>query len=214
MRIVSVYVGIMRSIFLHEFGHALIGELELPSTGAEEDAVDIYAALKIVEPTMYPSDNQEVNTMVKEGAIYAALQWYYSGKLAENRGASSGSAWQDEHTGDLKRFRNMLCIMYGGNPGVFESVTKSVGLEDRTKARCADEFNKQNRAWHKILAPHTRVGTRSPEGLQPANAPGAPVNVVFEPSRRKIGNLFAEALSQPIGDNIKSLGQTYVLPRW
>ena len=62
----------MRSIFLHEFGHALIGELELPSTGAEEDAVDIYAALKIVEPTMYPSDNQEVNTMVKEGAIYAA----------------------------------------------------------------------------------------------------------------------------------------------
>ena len=213
MRIVSVYVGIMRSIFLHEFGHALIGELELPSTGAEEDAVDIYAALKIVEPTMYPSDNQEVNTMVKEGAIYAALQWYYSGKLAENRGASSGSAWQDEHTGDLKRFRNMLCIMYGGNPGVFESVTKSVGLEDRTKARCADEFNKQNRAWHKILAPHTRVGTWSPEGLQPANAPGAPVNVVFEPSRRKIGNLFAEALSQPIGDNIKSLGQTYVLPR-
>ena len=137
------------------------------------------------------------------------MQWYYSGKLAENRGASSGSAWQDEHTGDLKRFRNMLCIMYGGNPGVFESVTKSVGLEDRTKARCADEFNKQNRAWHKILAPHTRVGTWSPEGLQPANAPGAPVNVVFEPSRRKIGNLFAEALSQPIGDNIKSLGQTY-----
>ena len=96
---------------------------------------------------------------------------------------------------------------------MFESVTKSVGLEDRTKARCADEFNKQNRAWHKILAPHTRVGTWSPEGLQPANAPGAPVNVVFEPSRRKIGNLFAEALSQPIGDNIKSLGQTYVLPR-
>ena len=39
------------------------------------------------------------------------------------------------------------------------------------------------------------------------------MNVVFEPSRRKIGNLFAEALSQPIGDNIKSLGQTYVLPR-
>ena len=162
MRIVSVYVGIMRSIFLHEFGHALIGELELPSTGAEEDAVDIYAALKIVEPTMYPSDNQEVNTMVKEGAIYAALQWYYSGKLAENRGASSGSAWQDEHTGDLKRFRNMLCIMYGGNPGVFESVTKSVGLEDRTKARCADEFNKQNRA-----------GTRSWRRI-PAWAPGRP----------------------------------------
>lgn len=213
MRIVSVYVGIMRSIFMHEFGHALIGELELPSTGAEEDAVDIYAALQIVEPTMYPSSDPDTNTMARDAATYAALQWYYSGKLAEKRGASESSAWQDEHTGDLKRFRNMLCIMYGGNPAVFESVAKHVGLEDRTKARCSDEFNKQNRAWRRILAPHTRVGTWSPDGQQPANAPGAPVNVVFEPSKRKIGNLFANNLSDAITANIKLLGQTYVLPR-
>ncbi|MGB3436005.1 DUF4344 domain-containing metallopeptidase [Achromobacter sp.] len=213
MRIVSVYIGIMRSIFMHEFGHALIGELELPSTGAEEDAVDIYSALQIVEPTMYPSDNKEVNTMAQDAAKYAALQWYYSGKVAERRGADASSAWQDEHTGDLKRFRNMLCIMYGGNPAVFESIAKHVGLEDRTRARCADEFNKQNRAWNKILAPHTRVGTWTPEGQQPANAPGAPVKVVFQPSKRKIGNLFANNLSEAISNNIKLLGERYVLPR-
>lgn len=212
VRMVSVYVGIMRSIFLHEFGHALIGELELPSTGAEEDAVDIYSALQIVEPTMYPSKDKEANAMVNGGATYAALQWYYSGKLAEAKGAGN-SPWQDEHTGDLKRFRNMLCIMYGGNPGVFESLVQQVGFEDRTKARCADEYAKQNRAWRRILAPHTRVGAWTPDGEQPANAPGAPVNVVFEPSSRRIGNMFANNLSQPIGNNIKELGKTYVLPR-
>ena len=213
LRIVGVYVGIMRSIFLHEFGHALIGELELPATGAEEDAVDMYSALQIVEPTMYPSNDKDVNTMAREAATYAALQWYYSGKLAEKRGASASSAWQDEHTGDLKRFRNMLCIMYGGNPAVFESVAKHVGFEDRTKSRCTDEFNKQNRAWRRLLAPHTRVGAWTPDGEQPANAPGAPVNVTFEPSKRKIGNLFANNLSEAITNNIKLLGQTYVLPR-
>ncbi|WP_313622234.1 DUF4344 domain-containing metallopeptidase [Achromobacter sp.] len=213
LRIVGVYVGIMRSIFLHEFGHALIGELELPATGAEEDAVDMYSALRIVEPTMYPTQDADSNTMAREAATYAALQWYYSGKLAEKRGASESSAWQDEHTGDLKRFRNMLCIMYGGNPGVFESVAKHAGFEDRTKSRCVDEFNKQNRAWRRLLAPHTRVGTWTPDGLQAADAPGAPVNVVFEPSKRKIGNLFAHHLSEPIAANIKLLGQTYVLPR-
>ncbi|MGN6457950.1 MAG: DUF4344 domain-containing metallopeptidase [Achromobacter mucicolens] len=213
LRIVGVYVGIMRSIFLLEFGHALIGELELPATGAEEDAVDMYSALQIVEPTMYPTKDEDLNTMAREAATYAALQWYYSGKLAEKRGASASSAWQDEHTGDLKRFRNMLCIMYGGNPAVFEPVAKHVGFEDRTKARCTDEFNKQNRAWRRLLAPHTRVGAWTPDGLQPANAPGAPVNVVFEPSKRKIGNLFANNLSEAITNNIKLLGQTYVLPR-
>ncbi|KAG0730632.1 hypothetical protein G6F23_016103 [Rhizopus arrhizus] len=67
-------------------------------------------------------------------------------------------------------------------------------LGDRVNG-LVDEFNKQNRAWRKILAPHTRVGTWSPDGQQPANAPGAPVNVVFEPSKRKIGNLFATAQS-------------------
>jgi rhodanese-related sulfurtransferase len=211
-RIVAVYIGLMKSIFMHEFGHALIGELELPSTGAEEDAVDIYAALQIVEPTMYPSGNKDVDRMAREAATYAALQWYYSGKLSEGKGQAP-SAWQDEHTGDLKRFRNMLCIMYGGNPEVFESVVRQTGFEDRTKARCTDEFNKQNRAWRKILAPHTRVGTWTPDGLQPANAPGAPVNVVFEPSTRKIGNLFAKHLSDAISENIKLLGKTYVLPR-
>lgn len=211
-RIVAVYVGIMRSIFLHEFGHALIGELELPSTGAEEDAVDIYSALHVVEPTMYPSDNKDTNAMVQGAAKYAALQWYYNGKLAEAKGAGN-SPWQDEHTGDLKRFRNMLCIMYGGNPAVFESLVQEVGFEDRTKARCGDEFTKQNRAWRRILAPYTRVGAWTPDGQQPANAPGAPVNVTFEPSSRRIGNLFANNLSQAIGDNIKLLGKTYVLPR-
>ncbi|MCH5875610.1 hypothetical protein MMA32_24095, partial [Salmonella enterica] len=87
-----------------------------------------------------------------------------------------------------------------------ESLVQQVGFEDRTKARCADEYSKQNRAWRRILAPHTRVGAWTPDGEQPANAPGAPVNVVFEPSSRRVGNLFAINLSQPIGNNIKELG--------
>ena len=95
---------------------------------------------------------------------------------------------------------------------MFESVTKSVGLEDRKGALRGRVQQAEPRLAQDPGAAYPR-GHLVARGLQPANAPGAPVNVVFEPSRRKIGNLFAEALSQPIGDNIKSLGQTYVLPR-
>ncbi|MFJ1302722.1 DUF4344 domain-containing metallopeptidase [Pseudomonadota bacterium AL_CKDN230030165-1A_HGKHYDSX7] len=211
VRVVSVYLGLMRSIFMHEFGHALIGELELPATGAEEDAVDIYSALRIVEPSMYPSGDRDLDEIARGSATYAALQWYYSGKIGEAKGSTS--PWQDEHTGDLKRFRNMFCIMYGGNPEAFESLARSVKFEDRTKARCIDEFNKQNRAWRRILAPHTRIGTWEPDGQQPANAPGAPVNVTFEPSSRKIGNFYGGSLAKALTDNIQNLGKTYVLPR-
>lgn len=212
VRLISVYMGLVQSILMHEFGHALIGELQLPSTGPEEDAVDVYAALQVVQPTMYPDPNKEVNDIANGAATYAALQWYYSGKLSEMKGADT-SPWQDEHTADLKRFRNMFCIMYGGNPNVFEPVAQSVGLEERTKARCGDEFNKQNRAWRRILAPHTRVGTWNPDGEVPAGTPGAPITAIFEPSQRRVGNLLANHLSGGLKGYIQRLGETYVMPR-
>lgn len=211
-RIASVYIGLMRSIFAHEFGHALIGELQLPSTGPEEDAVDIYSALQIVEPTMYPSGDKEVDDMAIGSASYAALQWYYSGKLNEMKG-SAPSPWQDEHTADLKRFRNMICIMYGGNPKVFSKIADGVQLDERTRFRCSDEFNKQNRAWRKILAPHTRSGEWHPEGEQPANAPGAAIKTVFEPSSSRVGDFYSTKLSPALTSYFDNLSQTYVLPR-
>lgn len=211
-RIASVYFGLMRSIFAHEFGHALIGELQLPSTGPEEDAVDIYSALQIVEPTMYPSGDKDVDDMAVGSATYAALQWYYSGKINEMKGTAP-SPWQDEHTADLKRFRNMICIMYGGNPKVFNSLADNVKLDERTRFRCSDEFNKQNRAWRKILAPHTRAGEWHPEGEQPANAPGAQIKTVFEPSTRRVGDYYYAKLSKALTGYFNNLSQTYVLPR-
>lgn len=211
-RIAAVYYGLVRSIFAHEFGHALIGELQLPSTGPEEDAVDIYSALQIVEPTMYPSGDKEIDDMAIGSASYAALQWYYSGKINEMKG-SSPSPWQDEHTADLKRFRNMLCIMYGGNPKVFSSIADGVKLDERTRFRCSDEFNKQNRAWRKILAPHTRSGEWHPEGEQPANAAGAAIKTVFQPSSRRVGDFYASKLSSALTGYFDNLSQTYVLPR-
>lgn len=210
-RLIGVYLGLTNSIFMHEFGHALIGELLIPSTGPEEDAVDIFSALRVVEPTMYPSGDPEIDAIGREVATYSALQWYYGGKLGEQQG--SQTPWQDEHTPDLKRFRNVFCIMYGGNPGIFSDIAGQIGLDERTLARCDEEFNKQNRAWRTILAPHTRVGTWHPDGQLSADAPGAAIEVTFEPSSSRVG----EFLRATFGDGIRGfaddLMKSYALPR-
>lgn len=211
VRLIGVYLGLSNGIFMHEFGHALIGELQVPSTGPEEDAVDIFSALRVVEPTMYPSGDAEIDAIGREVAIYSALPWYYGGLLSEQSGQEM--PWQDEHTADLKRFRNTFCVIYGGNPDLYGNVAADVGLDERTLSRCSDEFNKQNRAWRTILAPHTRVGTWHPEGLLPADAPGAKINVVFEPSQTRVGQFIADTFAEGLTGFAKDLADTYALPR-
>lgn len=210
-RLIGVYLGLTNGIFMHEFGHALIGELQVPSTGPEEDAVDIFSALRVVEPTMYPSGDPALDAIGREVAIYSALPWYYGGQISEQTGAAT--PWQDEHTGDLKRFRNVFCVIYGGNPGLYSNVAQQVGLEERTLGRCEEEFTRQNRAWRTILAPHTRVGEWHPEGLLPADAPGAGIEVVFEPSRSEVGKFLVTAFGESLRGFADDLAKTYALPR-
>ncbi len=210
--ITAVYLGMTQSILLHEFGHALIGELQLPSTGPEEDAVDIYSALGVSDVTTRSSGNSEDDALNAEIAKYAALQWYYSGIVSAQRG--QGVPWQDEHTADLKRFRNMFCVMYGANPRVFEGVAQQAGFDERTLSRCEDEFVKQNRAWRSILAQHTRVSALHPEGMLRADAPGARISISFENSSTKVGNFVREILGQGIlQDYVAELEATYAVPR-
>jgi len=210
-RLIGVYLGLTNGIFMHEFGHALIGELQVPSTGPEEDAVDIFSALRVVEPTMYPSGDASIDAIGREVAIYSALPWYYGGLISEKRGTTT--PWQDEHTGDLKRFRNVFCVIYGGNPSLYAPIAKDVGMEERTLGRCEEEFTRQNRAWRTILAPHTRVGAWHPEGLLPVDAPGANIEVVFEPSKSRVGEFLVAAFSDGLKGFAEDLSKTYALPR-
>ncbi len=153
-RATATYLGVITFILLHEFGHALIGELQLPSTGPEEDAVDICSALRLSTLEALSGDTESSHAINECMATHAALHWNYSGMVRGQKGGS-GTPWQDEHTADLKRFRNTVCVMYGGNPQRFVPIAQQVGMEEQTLCRCEEEFAKQNRAWRTILAPLT-----------------------------------------------------------
>jgi rhodanese-related sulfurtransferase len=210
-QLIGAYLGVTNGIFMHEFGHALIAELQLPSTGPEEDAVDIFSALRVVEPTMYPSGDETIDLIGREVAIYSVLPWYYGGMINAQTGQQM--PWQDEHTGDLRRFRNTFCVIYGGNPGLYGHIADQVGMEERTLSRCAEEFNRQNRAWRTILAPHTRIGAWHPDGHLTADAPGSTVNVTFETPTTPVSKFLVEAFEDGLRGFAEDLAKTYVLPR-
>lgn len=210
LRADAAYLGVAKSILMHELGHALIGELGVPATGPEEDAVDIYAALHLADMIAQPTADRALSA---EAASYASLLWYYSGRMEEQRQAPASEGWQDEHTGGLKRFRNMFCVIYGADPRGFSPLAQAVGFEERTLVRCEDEFLKQNRAWRAILAPYARISQAMPEGRLPASAKGAEVLVEFQPSKRQIGEFVRRNYQAELTRITQALGQAYVLPR-
>ncbi|MBL8916788.1 MAG: hypothetical protein JNM17_39160 [Archangium sp.] len=128
--------GALYFIFLHELGHALIHELQLPSTGREEDAVDQFATLMLLEG----------GAQGGEAAFSGALFFLALGEAKKGQAI----AWWDEHSIEQQRFFNIACWLFGAHP--FERLTlvaKGV-LPPKRAERCGDEYASMRKAWKAI----------------------------------------------------------------
>jgi hypothetical protein len=129
--------------FFHELGHALAGELELPITGKEEDAADQLAAIIL---TKLPGVGRE--------CALAAAEWFAI--EGENKQKKGNIAWYDEHSFDLQRMYDILCILYGDDQKANAGLVKSVGMSEDRQARCVRETPKKVKAWEALLRPYAR----------------------------------------------------------
>jgi hypothetical protein len=133
----------MTFTLLHELGHAIIGELDLGVTGGEEDAVDDFAALLLLELKQPGLTVDGAEAMLDLGVL------------------SQGQApFSDEHSLSPQRFYNVLCLAYGADPA---SVAPVAGryLPQQRALRCADEYRKKRKAWEAMTEPHTRHPSQS-----------------------------------------------------
>ncbi|GAA6206880.1 hypothetical protein NBRC116601_01730 [Cognatishimia sp. WU-CL00825] len=189
----QIMLGTTLGIFFHELGHAVIGETNLPATGPEEDTADGFSAFvlaSLVEEGDFDSPEEEL--FVQKLAEFASLYWFYSGVRNEQSGQKN--PWQDEHSPDIKRFRNSFCILFGSNPSRYEAIAAKVQLDARTRERCKGEYAKRLQAWETILKTVSRdLGPDSP-GDHPANTPGGKIHVSFQPSQGQVGGFIAAVL--------------------
>lgn len=129
--------------FLHELGHCLIDVYELPATGREEDSADQLSMYVLMEEM--GKDGR--NAAIAGAMIFDALA---KSEIAEAK------TFADEHSLSSQRFFNILCWMYGKDPGQYNFVTKDNLLPDARAARCSDEYNKLSKAWAKLVEPYRR----------------------------------------------------------
>lgn len=130
--------GAVFFVFFHEFGHALAHELQLPITGKEEDAVDQFATVLLLE------QGERGEQAVLAGAAFF---------LALGSQPNKQLVFWDEHSLDTQRFYNIACWLYGASPFHQVNLVAKGLLPAARAARCGDEFQQLRRSWKTIADP-------------------------------------------------------------
>ncbi len=172
------------TVFYHELGHALIDVLQVPVLGKEEDAADTLSALLVHAIWDEDSATVIISDTAQSYALYDA----------EAQAAGSEPAYSDEHSLDLQRYYNLICLFYGANPEARKETAEALGLPPERAERCEAEFAQAQMAWGSVL-----------QGLEPGSATGGLRMVETDPA-----DPIAVILQSEIGD----FNKTYGLPDW
>lgn len=131
---------------LHEFGHALIDEFNLPITGREEDVADQLATWFILE-TIGEDDQDSV------ARVLTAAYWFGYEFNKEEVAAEDLPFW-DSHSLDPQRYHNIICWAYGYNAELTENVLGEdldQALPEERRGQCEEEYTRLFTSFMKFL---------------------------------------------------------------
>ncbi|MBT9587100.1 hypothetical protein IV102_27405 [bacterium] len=131
--------GAILFTLMHEMSHALIGEMDIPVVGREEDAADEFATMILLDAG--PQGHE---------ILGSAADWF--GVMARNQ---KDMAFWDEHSLDQQRLFNILLLMYGHSPDTYGTIVSQVVPRNRM-AKALHEYKTKEHRWNKLLIPYTR----------------------------------------------------------
>ncbi|WP_419906634.1 DUF4344 domain-containing metallopeptidase [Hoeflea sp.] len=125
-------------VLLHEVGHAIIREFELPVLGNEESMADSFA-------TNYISQHMRENapTIIMD----RARSWMFE----DSEKTPSEYDLKGEHDLDIRRAYRSLCLLYGADPAEWPVVAEWAGFSEHDANECTDIAPQQIASWDKVL---------------------------------------------------------------
>jgi hypothetical protein len=131
--------------FYHEAGHMLIHELDLPTTGKEEDVADQFSAYYLLS-----SDSSEDKAMSGQIVMSAAKLF----KLQSTR--PSPEDYIDEHSLNQQRYYNLVCMLYGKAPDRYRGLVSRLNYPESRLNGCQLESERMFASWQRLLEPHAK----------------------------------------------------------
>jgi hypothetical protein len=134
-------------VILHELGHELIAQLKLPITGKEENAVDEFAIIQLL--------NNSNDLRMRDASIFGAFNWYADSK---NYGSTNFSG---EHAPNMERYYDMLAMIYSKlRQQNIVSDTKDLFLPSRRAEKCINDYEVKRRNWNQILGNYMKLNNQ------------------------------------------------------
>lgn len=151
-------------VILHEIGHALIREFDLPVLGNEETAADAFATHFL---TAHLPDRAlavlqaRTDSLMIEAQAVPRTEWSVSG----------------EHNSDARRAFQIAALAVAADPAKYTPVAVSIGMSDKDIRRAKDYGTEVHRSWRRLLTPLWMPdGMASREARVRCDTPGATTN--------------------------------------
>lgn len=142
-----------RHTILHEIGHLLVDQLDLPVLGREEDAVDMMATLIMLD-TGTRADIIALQDTV-EGWLNSEAKRPYRGYVH--------SDFYGVHSLDIQRSYSIACLMVGSDFERHTRFASRISLPIDRQDSCAEDFRLAEAGWTNVLKSHRRTGTKLSE---------------------------------------------------
>jgi Putative metallopeptidase len=148
-KLTSFVVGNLYFVLAHELGHAVISQLNLPVLGREEDAADSFATLSMLL----------IGTKLSDTVLREAVRGLW---VTAQRDKSDDQlpALYDEHSLDLQRAFQIVCLMVGANPKTFRDFATIAKMPSQRQETCAFDFKRAAHSWESLLADRSHVASR------------------------------------------------------
>jgi hypothetical protein len=136
-------IGPIADVFLHEFGHALVRELEIPFFAKEEDTADYIATYILL---MFPDDDARRLLL---GTAFLA------GNEAKEEQAKTGAltALADSHSLPAQRFFNKWCMAYGSDKELFADAPQLGMIPPNRMKWCRWEWVTNEDSFKRLIMP-------------------------------------------------------------
>ena len=170
--LVEFVAGNMLFALTHEFGHAIIAEMDVPILGREEDAADAFAVVTMLD----------VGTELSDRVLSdAATGWFRTDRRSRAQGLEM--RFYNEHGLERQRAYQIVCLMIGSDPDRFAQVAEKVELPERRRQTCQKDYRRASRSWDRVLELHAR----------PADQPKQKIEITYGPGPERLDTV-AEAI--------------------